>query len=130
MTFNNYPADAISRKAALKAVLVLPWVLSDDETDVTNPDGSPPLNFILNRVRFTKTQIKAELLKRKPKEKMQIISQGGFYFLKSKAGDVHATRYRNRDDANLAAIKIAKGLTHWQSTTDRLLKLKDHSNAV
>jgi hypothetical protein len=127
MTTYNYPTDPVSRKAALKATPVLPWVLSD-EGNVVNPDGSKPSNYILQRVRFTAAQIKLELNKRKPKDQMKIIQHAGSYHLQSKTGEIHSSRYPSRDAAHLAAIKMARGLIHFSPTTKRINTSTNYSS--
>jgi hypothetical protein len=127
MTDYNYPTSAVSRAAVLKAVHVLPWVLNN-AGKVVNPDGSKPMNLVLQRVRFTNAQLKLELEKRNPKEKMKIIKYGTQYHLQSKTGEVHSARYRTRDDAHLAAIKISKGLIHFTPTTARVSTSTNYSN--
>jgi hypothetical protein len=87
---------------------------------------SPRYNGKIQRV-----DLLIKILTPKPeRQHMTIFQAAGFYHLKSKTNDVHATRYRTREQAAEAARKISAGLTHWQSISKRIVQLNNYSNAL
>jgi hypothetical protein len=55
--------------------------------------------------------------------KMTVIRYGSAYHLRSKDGDVHSTRYPTKDQAALAAKKMALGLIHFAPISAHIPKL-------
>jgi hypothetical protein len=61
--------------------------------------------------------------------KLTIIKYSNSYHLRSKGGDVHSTRYATKDQAAIAAKKMALGLLHFSpiSSTISKLNLTNHA---
>jgi hypothetical protein len=55
--------------------------------------------------------------------KMTVIRFSNAFFLRSKDGDVHSTRYPTREAAAIAAKKISLGLVHFAPISANIPKL-------
>lgn len=86
--------------------------------------GNKPTSVFYDGKYYTSRQI-INALTPKPKiekPKMTVLEYAGKYYLKSKDGDVHSTRYASRDKAADAARRIAAGLIHFSATTIQINK--------
>jgi hypothetical protein len=61
--------------------------------------------------------------------KVTVIKYSNAYHLRSKDGDVHSTRYPTKDQAAIAAKKMALGLIHFAPISANIPKLNLTNNA-
>jgi hypothetical protein len=61
--------------------------------------------------------------------KMTVIKYANSYHLRSKDGNVHSTRYRTKDEASIAAKKMALGLIFFAPISTQIKKMDTTNHA-
>lgn len=93
-----------------------PWALDPDDGVLRNKVSNAQVHApYWNGKLYSVRQVTEALIPKPKKEKtrMTIISEGSNFYIKSKNGELHSTRYRSRDLASDAARKISAGLIHF-----------------
>lgn len=96
----------------------LPYELIDG-LPVHKATGKPYVNEKLDGKTHKRSYIKQLLQLKQPtpeKFKVTIIQHGKKFYLRSKANEIHATRYATKEQAAEAARKLAAGLIKWSPT--------------
>jgi hypothetical protein len=62
-------------------------------------------------------------------QRMTVIKFSNAFFLRSKDGDVHSTRYRTKDEASIAAKKMALGLIFFAPISAQIKKMDTTNHA-
>jgi hypothetical protein len=61
--------------------------------------------------------------------KMTVIRYSNSFYLRSKDGNVHSTRYRTKDEASIAAKKMALGLIFFAPISTQIKKMDTTNHA-
>lgn len=78
---------------------------------------------------YSVREVTQALTTKPQKQRMTIINQGAKFYIKSKDGSIHSTRYLSREHAADAARRMAAGLIHFSPLIDQVNKanLSNHT---